>query len=432
MTDLPPSQTQKPWLEPDPRTGDIWDIPKHFQLENGDEALTADLETIIFGDQPFPGLTHAEVLELDFPPERMLVDNLIPIGTVGTIAGVPETYKSWQAQTIAIGCAKGEGTILDCPVVHQVNVGYFWQDDSTREEAERIKHYETVKAGGTDLPLRWHLNEGLRLPEHTGKLRATIDHYQYGLVILDSFYNVLFGTDLKDEGAEQVVAQLKTEISDPTGCTILIVDHMPWATDSNRQRLRAYGGVFKNAATRFGIYIDAVGSKLYVEARGNNISGIKRQPAEWVPERLELKLLGHQDAIDDEEYEQRITSYLAEHPNARTGELSGTGKKIKGSNDRLLAARGRLLDKNEVVRARERTSSGPYLWNLSNSVESTSTDPQTYQGVLDEKYGGTEVRPFGAGVPYVPVTRTPADPSTKPPPHPTTLEDMYSDEDLPF
>ena len=54
---------------------------------------------------------------------------------------------------------------------------------------------------------------------------------------------------------------------------------MPWATDANRQRLRAYGGVFKNAATRFGIYIDANGKNLSIEARGNNIRGFKKRAA---------------------------------------------------------------------------------------------------------------------------------------------------------
>ncbi len=71
----------------------------------------------------------------------------------------------------------------------------------------------------------------------------------------------------------------------------LVVDHMPWATDTNRKRLRGYGDVFKNAAVRAGIYIDVDASKLYIEARGNNVVGFKRTPAYWDADRLMLRLV---------------------------------------------------------------------------------------------------------------------------------------------
>ena len=159
----------------------------------------------------FAGLSHAQVLEMEFPEERMLVEDVVPIGAVGTIAGVPETYKSWQAQTIAVAVATGQGGIFGRPVLSQGSVGYFWQDDSTREEAERIKLFDSTRGDGTDIPVRWDLNEGLRLPEHLHRLKHTIVHNDHKLVVLDSFYNVLFGTNLKDEEAEQVITLLKSE-----------------------------------------------------------------------------------------------------------------------------------------------------------------------------------------------------------------------------
>ena len=73
----------------------------------------------------FDGLSHAQVLEMEFPEERMLVEDVVPIGAVGTIAGVPETYKSWQAQTIAVAVATGQGGIFGRPVLSQGSVGYF-------------------------------------------------------------------------------------------------------------------------------------------------------------------------------------------------------------------------------------------------------------------------------------------------------------------
>lgn len=325
----------------------------------------------------FRGLTHAEVLALEFPAERMLVDDLIPIGAVGTIAGVPETYKSWQAQAIAVAVAAGQGSVFGKHVTHAGPVGYFWQDDSTREEAERIKLYDQVRGGGPGLQLRWFLNEGLRLPEHMASLGETIEHYGLILVVLDSFYNVLFGLDLKDEQAEQVVALLKSEISDQTGCTILIVDHMPWATEQNRKRLRAYGGVFKNAATRYGIYLDAIGNKLYAEARGNNITGFKRTLVEWDTELLELKFVETTGPVGPDEYEQRVVDWIALHPGLTTTEVD-TG--VVGDTSEIKAARNRLLEQNRI-RKDKKSGSTAWLWNL----QQTSGMQQTSDAESPEK-----------------------------------------------
>ena len=290
------------------------------------------------GRAPFVGRSHTEVLALELPPERYLVADLIPIGAVGTIAGVPETHKSWLAQAIAVRVARGEGEILGCEVASSGPVGYFWEDDSTREEAERVKLFESVDASPKDLPLTWYLNEGLRLPADFGRLRATVEQCGLVLVILDSFYNVAAVDDLKDAGPERLVAQLKREVADPTGTTVLIVDHMPWATDSDPGRLRAYGGVFKGAATRFGIYVDAEGKKLWIEARGNNVRGFRRTPAYWDADALELKLVDTTAQEEDEEdLDRRVYEFVDGHPGSSQSKVRGgvsgaTKASIRASN----------------------------------------------------------------------------------------------------
>lgn len=245
--------------------------------------------------------------------------------------------------------ARGEGEILGCEVATQGAVGYFWQDDSTREEAERVKLFEQARRNPAGLPLRWYLNEGLALPGDLGRLRATIEQHELRLLILDSFYNVVPGIDLKDEGAEQVVALLKREIADATGCTVLVVDHMPWATEQNRQRLRAYGGVFKNAATRFGIYIDAVGKKLSIEARGNNIRGFPKTPAYWDADALELRLVEHGDHDERvEERAERVLTYLESRPqpHSKTAIRKAVGGRFEITDEalELLKRRDRVRD----------------------------------------------------------------------------------------
>jgi hypothetical protein len=268
---------------------------------------------------PVEAHTHGHVLTMQVAAERYLVDGLIPIGAVGTIAGVPETHKSWLAHAIATRVAAGAGEILGHPITQAGRVAYAWQDDSTAAETERVQLFDRTHPAPPDLSLWWLLNPGLELPRDLPRLRATVHALELDLLILDSFYNFLTGADLKAEDAERVVAQLKREISDPTGCTVLVVDHMPWATDTNRQRLRAYGGVHKNAATRFGIYIDAVAKTLSIEARGNNIRGFNKTPAYWNPDTLELRLVEQTDHdAKVEERAERVREYLESHPGAHS------------------------------------------------------------------------------------------------------------------
>jgi hypothetical protein len=149
-------------------------------------------------------------------------------------------------------------------------------------------------------------------------LRATVEHHGFVLVVLDSVYNFTTELDLKDRDVGALYARLKAEVCDPTGCTVALVDHMPWKTDSNRSRLRSYGDVFKNAAVRAGLYIDADGAKLWVEARGNSIRGFKRTPAYWDDEALELRLVDttRQDEADDE-LDARVLEWLTANPGKR-------------------------------------------------------------------------------------------------------------------
>jgi AAA domain len=313
--------------------------------------------------EPFAGRSHAEVLALEFEEERQLVTDLIPAGAVGLIAGLPETHKSFLAQAIVVRVGRGEGEILGHQVAAQAPAGYFWQDDSTREEAERVKLYEQAHSSPPDLPVRWFLNEGLELPRDLERLRATIERFGLRLAVLDSFYNVAL-VDVKDREAGKVVAALKAQVCDPTGCTVLIVDHMPWATDSNRLRLRSYGDVFKGAAARFGIYIDAESKKLWVEARGNNIRGFKRTPAYWDEEVLELRLV-EVAQVEAEELDARVLEYVSEHPGESQKRVED---QVEGGRDSIRKSLERLASHLLLATGPGRAWNGKYWYPADHAA----------------------------------------------------------------
>lgn len=352
--------------------------------KDGDAGGTQQDENVIHlhPGQPFLGLAHAKVLGLTFEDEPDLVDGLVECGVVGSIAGVPETHKSFLAQAITFAVAGGKGEVLGRKVTGKGPVGYFWQDDSRRNEAERVQTYARVHETAPELPVTWFLNEGLTLPDDIARLRATVELFGFVLVVIDSFYNVAVG-DLKDRDAGRIIAMLKNEVSDPTGCTVLVIDHMPWATDSNRSRLRSYGDVFKGAASRFGIYIDVERNKLHVEARGNNIRGLKRSAAYWDEEKLELRLLDTKVQEQDEnKLDATVHKWVIENPGKATSKVAeGVGKRRKNVEEAL----ERLGRVNSVVSKSSddlgRAGTGTY-WFPRNGAAS---DPSLFDGTAGDE-----------------------------------------------
>jgi hypothetical protein len=336
-------------------------------------------EDIPFGEliEPLMGRSHADVLDLTFDDEPSeLVEDLIPRGVLVQIAGLPETYKGWVSSKASTIVASGEGELFGKRALSQGPVGYFWQDDSTRNEAERVKLFSRVHETPRDLPLRWFLNEGVILPDDLERLRITVEHHAFVMIVLDSVYNFTPGLDLKDRDVGQLFARIKAEICDATDCTVVVVDHMPWGTKDNRDRLRGYGDVFKGAAARAGIYIDVKGPRLWVEARGNNIAGFKRRPAYWDADALELRLVDTTRQEEaEEEVDARVVAWLIEHAGSHSTTKVREGAKGRGTSvdDSLerLKARDEVRDHGRDGGTWSGRGGDPRYWIATVHAENT-------------------------------------------------------------
>jgi KaiC/GvpD/RAD55 family RecA-like ATPase len=328
--------------------------------------------------QPFEGLTTDAVVAAELPETRHLVDELIDVGDVGVVVGVPESHKTFLATDIAVCVARGEGEVLGCRIERQANVAFVWQDDSTRNEMERVQLYAKRRDLPNGVPVLWILNQDVQLPRDIPRLVETIRNHKIGLLVLDSLYNFTAHLDLKDRDGGKLFAELKARICDTTGCTVLVVDHMPWATETNRAHLRAYGDVFKGAAARFGIYIDAVNGKLYVEARGNNVRGFKKCLAYWNEEQLRLCLVD--SAKTEEDFEAVCAGVLdflsnAAEPQSTSAVRKGAGGRSTTVDSALemLKERGHVHDLGRNSGTWSGRRGDPRYWKARDHAETTSS-----------------------------------------------------------
>ncbi len=269
------------------------------------------------------GLWHRDVMAQEIPPAHDLVEGVVEKGTVGAIVGLPKIGKTWLALELAMKVAGG-GEMLGGRQVKPGVVAYLWQDDSTRSERKRVQEFSRRAGLADDLPIRWYFNERFELPHHVDILRAMAERHGLVLIVCDSLYNFLPGLKLKDEEPGAIVAQLKTEVCDATGCTVAIIDHAPWPSEGNRGQKRAYGGVFKTAACRWTIFLEEErGGEggTWVQATGNNIEGIPRTLFRRDPATMQLWRPEPMQDVDKEVRRGKLLAYITQHPGQAQSEI---------------------------------------------------------------------------------------------------------------
>jgi hypothetical protein len=259
----------------------------------------------------FKRLTYIDAMRMDLPPEPpQLVDGLVEAGTLGTIAGLPETGKTYLAFSIAARVAGAGGHVLGRRVLKAGPVGYVRQEDSAVKSWFRVNAYETANRFG-DLDMFCFFNEGFVLPDDMGLLRTEVRELGLVLLVLDPFAYVAPNIPWKEEEAGRVFARLKLEICDAYDCTVLVVDHASWASQEGGGPSRGYGSVMKAGVDRFGLFTSQSRGTLFVEAHGNDITGLERTRVAVDPNTWELV-----PATRDEEIVLHIQAFVRANPEA--------------------------------------------------------------------------------------------------------------------
>jgi hypothetical protein len=194
-------------------------------------------------------------------PVKWICPGIIAKGTLGFVAGLPETLKTWLLADLAIECAQGSGSWLGVFPVNAGKVLFIDQERFKGETQRRFRNLLSAKGLSANslkgsLFIRCGTTTRLDLEASFRAFRSELLELRPDLVIVDSFATFHTRNDNDRQAIQPVleaVKQLRTEI----GCTFIFIDHESKAVFQDKEleeapsAFRMVGSVGKAAAAEF-------------------------------------------------------------------------------------------------------------------------------------------------------------------------------------
>lgn len=170
-----------------------------------------------------------EIFLKDITPVEWICKPVIANGSLGFIAGLPETYKTWLTIDLAIECAKGGGLWLGLFPVEGKRVLFIDQERNKAETQRRFKGVMAAKGiEASSLKDRLFIKSGtttrLDLDDSFRAFRGELLAIRPDLVIVDSFATFHIGDENDRMSIQKVMERIK-ELRSEIGCAFLFIDH---------------------------------------------------------------------------------------------------------------------------------------------------------------------------------------------------------------
>ena len=169
----------------------------------------------------------------DFLADEQKVEWIVPgilaKKSIGFLAGLQETSKTWIAMDLAIECARGGGLWLGKFPTNGAKVLFVDQERFKGETQRRLRAVMSAKClKGPDISPTLYISSGtttrLNLQQSFDAFRRKLDDLKPDLVIVDSF--ATFHTATENDRTEiQKVLELIKQLRNEFGCTFLFINH---------------------------------------------------------------------------------------------------------------------------------------------------------------------------------------------------------------
>jgi hypothetical protein len=197
----------------------------------------------------------------DSKPPEWLCEPIIAKESIGFCSGLPETYKTWMLNDLAIECARGNGLWLGLYPVRGGRVLFIDQERSKGETQRRFRSLLGAKAlGSSDLRGKLFIRSGtttrIDIDDSYRAFQKELREIQPSLILIDSFAAFQTGDENDRMTVQKVLERIK-EIRSEFHCSIVFIDHETKAAYSDQREgitpnmFRMAGSVGKGAAADF-------------------------------------------------------------------------------------------------------------------------------------------------------------------------------------
>lgn len=304
---------------------DIPDLPGTQQQHDQPAAQQADPSNL--------GFTVAELREMQFPPQRWIIPNLITEGLT-ILGGRPKVGKSWLALQISHSVGTG-GMIFDRKI-EPGSVLFLAYEDNKRRLLKRIDSQKIPN----EASIRF-IDDFPRL--HEGGIEALFALYesgQYRLIVIDTLNRAISG--VKERDRETVVDHIFDTLQRfamRRGAAVIMIDHTrkPMATFSDP--IDDIIGQTSKASTADAIM--AIYRKQGI--RGSQLMGRGRdiEDIDWKiyfdPATTAWQLEGETEEIEFTEQADRVLHALSQLGKAQVGDIAQATGQNRGNCYKRLA-----------------------------------------------------------------------------------------------
>lgn len=212
-------------------------------------------------------------LELD-DKVTWIVPGVISDKSLGFIAGLPETGKTWICMDLAVECARGGGYWLGKFPVRDCKVLYIDQErwkGETRRRLAAIIGAKSISRESMEQNLFIKSGTSIRLDlQHSFEaFRREVEKIKPDLVIVDSFATFHTKEENNRKDIQEVLERVK-QLRNEFGCAFLFVDHEGKSVFSDEDKTpnmaKMVGSIGKPAAAEYVLTVrkEAEGSTVYM------------------------------------------------------------------------------------------------------------------------------------------------------------------------
>ncbi len=197
----------------------------------------------------------------DSRPVDWLCKGIIARGSVGFVAGLPETMKTWLLMDLALELARGGGNWLGMFPVTSGKALFIDQERHKSETQRRFKKIMaakglTVQALSDSLFVRSGTSTRLNIDESFRAFRQELLELKPDIVIIDSFTTFHTENENDRQSIQKVLERVK-QLRNEVGCSIVFIDHETKSVFTDKENteapsaFRMAGSVAKPAAAEF-------------------------------------------------------------------------------------------------------------------------------------------------------------------------------------